>query len=322
MKSRPARKPNTTKPRDKKFGERSSARPGRTFSKGPALEKRGEGRPSRMGERGPRTGRDDEFRDFLVWGRHPVSAFLKRVAGDKQLDRKNYSVHIIVEKSGDIPQQLTSIAKDAEVLGIRVFKHRSEEEGWPLGVKEDLTHQRVCMRVPHYPTEDVSSAIRAAKDAKQNGFKGCVGIVLDQIHDPRNFGAILRSAAFFGAKFVAFGKNRQAEFSPLVVRTSAGGAFQVNIIPVVNISRTLEDLKEAGAWIVGTSVQNATPLDKIPVDRPFVLVVGNEQKGQRPEVTKHCDYLTSIPGGSPMVDSLNVSVAAGVLIHHFSQNAT
>lgn len=259
-------------------------------------------------------------RDFLVWGRHPVTTFLTNLSKRETFDKKQHVLHVIVDKTGAVPAQLVDAVRDAELLGLRVQKHRSEDDAWPLGSFDDLTHQRICLKIPEYPLSDMGKAKKITSQAKEGKHKGCIGIVLDQIQDPRNFGAILRSAAFFGARYVIFGKNRQAEVTPLVLKTSAGGAFELELVPVVNIARAIEELKECGAWIVGTSVENATTLKTIPIDRPFLLVLGNEQKGQRPEVSKHCDYLVNIPGGTDNVDSLNVSVAAGVMLSHFTSN--
>ena len=146
--------------------------------------------------------------------------------------------------------------------------------------------------------------------------RGCVGVILDSIQDPANFGAILRSAAFFGVKFVIYGKNRQAPVTSVVVRTSAGGIFEVKMIPVTNISRAIDTLKENGIWTLGTAIEESTPLADVKNDRPFAVVLGNEGKGIRQEVLRHCDMRAKIPTSQSLVDSLNVSVSAGVVLSH------
>ena len=170
--------------------------------------------------------------------------------------------------------------------------------------------------MPEYPVSNLTDVLSLLKSKVENSEHGCIGLVLDQIQDPRNFGAILRSAAFFGVNFVVYATDRQSDIIGLVLKTSAGGAFSLMLAPVVNLNRALAQLKEAGAWIVGATLQEeSVDFKQLPKDRNWVLVLGNEEKGLRSEVTKNCDYLVKIPGSHGGVDSLNVSVAAGVCIH-------
>lgn len=267
-------------------------------------------------------GRAPPKREFYVWGRRTVEAYLSDLQTSENIEATSLTLHLIGDKAGKVPAQLKPSVDNAKSLGIKIQLHTSQEdETWPLDSDEPLNHQRVCLRVPSIPTKSVFDAVARVKDASSANLRGCVGIVLDQIQDPRNFGAILRSAAFFGVKFVAFAQDRQADLSPLVLKTSAGGAFSVDLVPVVNVSRTLTQLKDAGAWIVGTALKESQPLSAVPIDRPYIVVLGNEAKGLRPEVARQCDYLARIPGGALTVDSLNVSVAAGVVLSHFAPDA-
>ncbi|KAB8029078.1 23S rRNA (guanosine(2251)-2'-O)-methyltransferase RlmB [Fluviispira multicolorata] len=256
-------------------------------------------------------------RELFIWGRRTVEAFLSNLHQAKDVDNQKYTLHIIVDKSGKAPSQLKPAVESSQLLGIKVIPHSSAEETWPLAdAADDLNHQRVCLKIPEYPTQNIVEAIEFIKKANENTEHGCVGLVLDQIQDPRNFGAIIRSAAFFGLKFVVYGTDRQADITSLVLKTSAGGAFSISLIPTVNINRALVQLKEAGAWIAGTALtENATSLTDLPKDRTWVAVMGNEGKGLRNEVIKNCDYVVKIPGGLGTVDSLNVSVATGVIIN-------
>ena len=257
-------------------------------------------------------------RELFIWGRRTVEAFLSNLHQQaKEFDNSKYALHIIVDKSQKAPSQLKPAVESAQLLGIKIVPHESAAETWPLAdSSEELNHQRICLKIPEYPTQFISEAVDSIKAANEQSHHGCIGLVLDQIQDPRNFGAIIRSAAFFGVKFVVYGTDRQADITSLVLKTSAGGAFSIALIPAVNINRTLQQLKEAGAWIVGTALgENSSNLKDLPKDRAWVAVLGNEEKGLRNEVLKNCDYVAQIPGGKGTVDSLNVSVAAGVLIH-------
>lgn len=260
-------------------------------------------------------------KEIFIWGRRTVEAFLANLHQSGDIENSKYALHIIVDKSHKAPSQLKPSVESAQLLGIKVVPHDSAEETWPLAdASEELNHQRVCLKVPEYPVQNIVEAIHIVKSASANSEHGCVGIVLDQVQDPRNFGAIIRSAAFFGLKFVIYGTDRQADISSLVLKTSAGGAFSVSLIPTVNINRALQQLKEAGCWVAGAAVaENAVPLKEMPKDRTWVAVLGNEGKGLRNEILKNCDYLVKIPGGQGMVDSLNVSVAAGIMFHSLTK---
>ena len=260
-------------------------------------------------------------REIFIWGRRTVEAFLANLHQSGDVDNTKYALHIIVDKSHKAPSQLKPSVESAQLLGIKVVPHDSAEETWPLAdASEELNHQRVCLKVPEYPVQNIVEAINVVKSANENSEHGCVGIVLDQVQDPRNFGAIIRSAAFFGLKFVVYGTDRQADISSLVLKTSAGGAFSVSLIPTVNINRALQQLKDAGCWVAGAALaENAVSLKELPKDRTWVAVLGNEGKGLRNEILKNCDYIVKIPGGQGTVDSLNVSVAAGVMFHSLAK---
>jgi 23S rRNA (guanosine2251-2'-O)-methyltransferase len=264
--------------------------------------------------------------EFFIWGRRTVETYLTELQNSPDPQPAQYALHLIVDKMKKAPTQLKPSVEFAQSLGIKIISHTSTVANastplWPLGEHcDELNHQRICLKIPQYPTKHLENACETIKTAVQNHTHGCIGIVLDQIQDPRNFGAILRNAAFFGLKFVAYATDRQANLSTLVLKTSAGGAFLVDLIPTTNISRALEQMKQHGAWIVGSALtENTTPLKQLTQDRTWVLILGNEQKGIRPEVLKKCDFIVKIPGGQSTVSSLNVSVAAGVLLHQLTE---
>ena len=214
------------------------------------------------------------------------------------------------DTAGKVPSQFKDTVDLATNLGIKIRICKGhEDESWPLPPDEGLQHQRVALSVPSYPTDSLYDL------DLQQGSKGCVGIVLDQVQDPRNFGAILRSAAFFGCSFAVYGEDRQAPLTSTVLKASAGGAFSLQLSPVVNLNRALKHFKDKGLWIIGSSLADTSvDLKSVPLDRPYVLVLGNEGKGLRQEIANKCDYLVKIPGGSSTLDSLNVSVACGILL--------
>jgi 23S rRNA (guanosine2251-2'-O)-methyltransferase len=300
-------------------GDRPAARDHRRTNERPVFESK-----TRQSERptggiksqaATSTGTFTTQRQFHIWGRRPIENYLAGLQQDDSLDHKAHALHIIADKTGRVPAQLKNIVEPCKSLGFKITLCKSQEdEEWPLTSDEQLNHQRVCLRVPKIPTVTIHDIAQSLPDMMADTPHGCLGLVLDQVQDPRNFGAILRTAAFFGAKFVVFGEDRQAEITPLVVKTSSGGAFSLQLVPTVNINRALEILKKSGVWVVGSSLQASARHDELPLDRHYVLVVGNESKGMRQEVARHCDYLVKIPGGVASVDSLNVGVATGVLL--------
>ncbi len=138
-------------------------------------------------------------------------------------------------------------------------------------------------------------------------------LAFDHLQDPHNVGAVFRTAAFFGVRGIVMTKDRSAPLSATVYDTASGGVEAVPFSIQTNLSRALKAAKDAGLWVLGTSEHAETDIADIPRDRSWLLVLGNEQKGLRHLTTKNCDQTCRLsPRGD--VTSLNVSVAAGILI--------
>jgi len=138
-------------------------------------------------------------------------------------------------------------------------------------------------------------------------------IILDGVTDPHNLGAIIRSSDQFYADMVLLPSRNSAKDNSTVSTTSAGADNYVNIDIVTNISRTMDKLKKAGFWIYGADM-NGSSINKTNLTGRIVLVMGSEGKGLRELTRNKCDGLISIPSGGH-VDSLNVSVAAGIMMY-------
>lgn len=144
-------------------------------------------------------------------------------------------------------------------------------------------------------------------------------LAFDQIQDPHNAGAIFRSAAFFGVRGIILTKDRSAPINSTVYDVACGGVETVPFTQQSNLSRTLQIAKDAGLWILGTSEHADQNAADIPLDRPWLLVLGNEEKGLRRLTKEQCDMTCALkPAG--IVTSLNVSVAAGIMIARLSGN--
>jgi 23S rRNA (guanosine2251-2'-O)-methyltransferase len=141
-------------------------------------------------------------------------------------------------------------------------------------------------------------------------------VALDGVEDPRNLGAILRSAYLLGAGGVIIPEHRAAQVTPLVSKTSAGASELLPIAQVGNLVRALEELRELNVWRVAVhAAANAQPIAKIDGKMPLVLVLGSEGDGVRPLVAKHCDFHALIPMQRSGVGSFNVSVAAALALY-------
>ncbi|MBK1828359.1 23S rRNA (guanosine(2251)-2'-O)-methyltransferase RlmB [Haloferula rosea] len=138
-------------------------------------------------------------------------------------------------------------------------------------------------------------------------------LIVDCVQDPHNLGAILRTADGAGIHAVVAPKDKQVRITETVRRVSVGGADHVPFVQVTNLARTMEKLKDAGVWIVGTSDRADKSLYDLDLKGPLALVMGAEEKGMRRLTEENCDFLASIPMAGH-VDCLNVSVSAGVCL--------
>lgn len=144
-------------------------------------------------------------------------------------------------------------------------------------------------------------------------------LVLDHIQDVNNFGAIIRTANAFGFEYIIYPKDRAAKLTSQVIKVSSGGFVNTKFIKVSSISSTLNYLKDLGYWIyVSALTNNSVSVKKIEFHKPLVLVVGNEAKGCSIPVIRTANQIINIPM-SGSVQSLNVSVATGILLHESSQ---
>jgi 23S rRNA (guanosine2251-2'-O)-methyltransferase len=138
-------------------------------------------------------------------------------------------------------------------------------------------------------------------------------LILDCVTDPHNFGACLRTADAAGVTCVIVPKDKSAPVTETVRRVSCGGADNVPIVRVTNLARTMERLKKAGLWLVGTSDQGTQTLYQTDLKGPIGIVMGAEGDGMRRLTEENCDFLVQIPM-SGAVECLNVSVATGVCL--------
>ena len=175
-------------------------------------------------------------------------------------------------------------------------------------------HQGVGLQIPPFEYADVFDLISTVADSKEQGMI----VVLDNITDPRNLGAVIRSTAAFGGQGVVIPERRSASVTAVAWRTSAGTAARLPVAKATNITRALKEFQQNGYQVVGLDAGGDTTYDSYDGPGPVVIVVGSEGKGLSRLVRETCDVLVSVPTTS-WVESLNASVAAGVVLSEFSR---
>ena len=170
-------------------------------------------------------------------------------------------------------------------------------------------HQGVVAMVAAYEYASIDDLFEKAEEKGESPFF----ILLDGIEDPHNLGAIIRTANLAGAHGVIIPKHRAVGLTPTVAKTSAGAINYTPVVKVTNIARTMEELKERGMWFVCADM-DAKPMYQQNLTGPIGLVIGNEGEGVSRLVKEKCDFTASIPMKGN-IDSLNASVAAGILAY-------
>ena len=170
-------------------------------------------------------------------------------------------------------------------------------------------HQGVVAQAAAYEYAEVEDILNAAKEKGEAPFI----FILDEIEDPHNLGAIIRTANLCGAHGVIIPKRRAVGLTATVAKTSAGAVNYTPVAKVTNIAKTIEELKKEGMWFVCADMDGQTMYD-LNLTGPIGLVIGNEGAGVSRLVKEKCDFTASIPMKGD-IDSLNASVAAGVLAY-------
>jgi 23S rRNA (guanosine2251-2'-O)-methyltransferase len=203
----------------------------------------------------------------------------------------------------------TEVLDLAQANAIRILRggrpaardRRSDKEGRETGMSANVRERA------DVPLEQLFAD--AATRANGSG----LWLALDNLQDPHNVGAIIRTAAFFGVQGIVVTKDRSAPLNGTVYDVAAGGVEHVPFTLVPNLARAVSVAKESRLWVLGTSEHATEDVSQVDRERPWLLIVGNEEKGMRRLTAEHCDAVCRItPRGE--VTSLNVSVATGILI--------
>ena len=190
-------------------------------------------------------------------------------------------------------------ARPVERVGVRALK----------GLLGDVVHQGVAAEITPLPPWSEDQLFAALE-----GAAAPLLLALDGVQDPHNLGACLRTADACGVLAVIVPKDRAAQLTPAARKVAAGAAETTPVVTVTNLARTLRLLKEAGLWTVGAEAASEKGADTVDFTGPVVLVLGAEGSGLRQLTRQNCDFLVRLPRLGA-VESLNVSVAAGMLLY-------
>lgn len=236
------------------------------------------------------------YKEFIIEGRNAV---LEAFRAGKTIDKL-----FVLDGCQDGPvKSILREAKKTDTIINFVDKERLDR------LANSGHHQGVVAQAAAYEYAEVEDILNAAKEKGEAPFI----FILDEIEDPHNLGAIIRTANLCGAHGVIIPKRRAVGLTATVAKTSAGAVNYTPVAKVTNIAKTIEELKKEGMWFVCADMDGQMMYD-LNLTGPIGLVIGNEGAGVSCLVKEKCDFTASIPMKGD-IDSLNASVAAGVLAY-------
>jgi len=227
----------------------------------------------------------------LIYGRNPVVTSLSNNKVHKLFLLKNFS-----------DQKIISLAKEHKVEIEFVDQNKLNE------LSKSGNHQGVCALVDNFQYSSLSEIISFSKSKKQP-----LILILDEIADPQNLGAIIRSCDAFSVDGIIMKSRNQVQINMTVVKVSTGAIDYVKIAQVTNLTNAINELKKNGFWIYAADGSGTSNYDHVKYDQPTALVVGSEGNGISRLVLENSDFIIKIPQ-TGHVNSLNVSVATGILL--------
>ena len=239
---------------------------------------------------------ESKVNETLIEGRNPV---IEAIRAGKPIDKL-----YVQDGCNDGPvMTIKREAKKRDIFIKYVARERLDQ------LSETGKHQGVIAYAAAYEYSEIEDIFAKAEDKGEAPFV----FILDNIEDPHNLGAIIRTANLAGAHGVIIPKNRAVGLTATVARTSAGALNYTPVVRVTNIAKTIEELKDKGLWFVCADMDGEI-MYKQNLTGPIGLVIGNEGEGVSRLVKEKCDYIASIPMNGD-IDSLNASVATGVLAY-------
>ena len=234
----------------------------------------------------------------IIYGIHPVYEAL--IAGRRHM----VELYFQADKKSDRHEQIAILAESKHVSIQSVDATRMR------AITGDGRNQGVAAKASSYPFASLEAILAKADQERRRPFL----LLLDNVVDPHNLGALIRTAVCAGVHGIILPKDRSAAPTPLVSKISAGGLEHMYVSRETNMVQTVKLLKKKGVWIFGMEINAADSVYAIDLTGPAAIIIGSEESGIRPLVKKNCDFLISIPQLGP-VQSLNASVAGALVMY-------
>ncbi|MGA3244520.1 MAG: 23S rRNA (guanosine(2251)-2'-O)-methyltransferase RlmB [Bacteroidota bacterium] len=232
----------------------------------------------------------------LIAGRKPV---LEALRSDTPLEK----IYVLFGTHGGVIQSIHQLAKRRGVPVKEIDRQRF------LEICPDVNTQGVVAVSSTKAYVEIDDLLKLAADKGETPFL----LILDEIEDPHNLGALMRTGECAGIHGVIIPRHHSASLNETVVKSSAGASIHLPVAKVTNIAVTLDELREHGVWIVGTDMTATRTYDEHDYTGPLAIVVGNEGKGIRRLVKEKCDFIVKIPMYGK-IESLNASVAGALIL--------
>ncbi len=245
--------------------------------------------------------------ELWLCGKHPIFSILQKKR------RKVFEI-LVTQNTAD---ELENFLTKNSLTSLRPLVRLSDNERIESLVGKFSVHQGIAANCSKLPTKNQNELLQELERFKE-GEQLPTLLLLDQITDPHNVGAIIRSACGFGVKKIIFCEHSAPKENSTIVKTSAGTIDNVDLIVVTNFSNLLEKLKKIGYWCIGLDGNTKTSITSVKGYQNIALIVGSEGDGIRPLVKKNCDILARIDIDSE-VESLNASVAAAIALYELSK---
>ena len=230
---------------------------------------------------------------MLVYGRNVAKEILKK---DKKIEK-------IILQDGFDDKEINSLIEN------RNFKVEGRQKR-EIDRLVDGVHHGIILYIPDYKYKNLDDVLRSDPQFV---------VLLDHLEDPHNLGAIIRTCEAAGVDAIIMPKDRQVMINSTVMKTSVGTLDNMDIVSVTNLVQTIKELKKEGFWVVGTALENSVDFGDRDYSSKIALVIGNEGSGMSRLVTKECDFIAKIPMYGT-TNSLNASVAAGIMIYEIVRN--
>ena len=259
--------------------------------------RRAERRPERRADRFAERKQEVEEVEGQLEGRNALTEAL----------RAGRTIDKVFVADGDTDrglQRLAAEAKEAGAVIVPVDRRKLDQMSFTR------SHQGVIALAAAHDYYTIDDILEEAASRGENALI----VICDELSDPHNLGAIMRSAECAGAHGVVIPKRRSVGLTATVAKASAGAVEYMKVARVTNINNAINELKEKGVWVFGTAAEGSVPMYKADLTGPAAIVIGNEGDGMSPLVRKNCDMLVHIPMAG-RISSLNASAAASILLY-------